>query len=422
MHLTRMLSRLACASLLCALLGTPAGAALAAEPAGPPVEVTAIVEAADGRLSFVTQRAASRRSGTDLARRLDARPDVVAASLEQPVYAVGSPDPLRSQQWGLTRLAAEQVWAGGTATGQVVAVLDTGVDAAHPDLAGIVAPGLDVVTATGTATIDPHGHGTHVAGVVAAIGENGFGGAGLGQGVRVLPVRVLDQSGAGTDGDVARGMVWAVDNGATVLNLSLGGPNPSSLLTSAVEYALARDVVVIAAAGNAGANGDPVLYPAATRGVIAVGAVRSDDTRPTWSSTGSHLSLAAPGVGIMSTVPGGGHASWSGTSMAAPFVAAAAALVRAGEPSLAPAQLRSRLMATARDLGAPGLDSQYGAGLVDVLAARAAGLPAGAPSDDTSDQPVAEPVSEPVAPAPAPVAPAPAPVAPAPAPVAPAPV
>lgn len=393
------------------LLPTSAGAAVVAEQAGSAVEVTAIVAGADGRLSFVERRASSPRRGFDLARRLRSDKRVVAAAVVQPVRAIAT-DPLRAQQWGLTRLGAEQVWAAAPASSQLVAVLDTGVDAAHPDLAGVVVDGRDVL-AGGTARTDPHGHGTHVAGIVAAVGGNGIGGAGLGRGARVLPVRVLDATGWGNDGDVARGIVWAVDNGATVVNLSLGGTTPSALLSTAIDYALARDVVVVAASGNSGKDGDPTLYPAATPGVIAVGAISQDGTRPDFSSSGPHLALAAPGVSIVSTVPGGGYQPWTGTSMAAPFVAAAAAMLNHAEPALTPAQVRERFMATARDLGAPGRDSSYGAGLVDPAAALAAGRP------PVQQQPVAtQPVKSAPAPAPAPSAPAAttpaAPTAPAP--------
>ena len=359
----------------------PTGSALAVEPSAE-VAVAALVERADGRLSVVrsTQSSASRADA--VVRQWRARGDVRAAAVVHPVRALGTPDPLRASQWGLDRLQAETAWSSGLATGEVVAVLDTGVDAAHPDLAGVVAPGRDLVAGTGTAGTDPHGHGTHVAGVIAATAGNGVGGAGLAQGARILPVRVLDEDGGGTDAAVAEGVLWAVDNGATVVNLSLGGPSPSAVLDGAVRYALGRGVVVVAASGNEGEHGDPVLYPAATPGVLAVGAVDSGDVRPAWSSSGSHVGVVAPGVGVLSTVPGGGHESWQGTSMAAPFAAAAVALLQASSPALSPSEVVARLMATAQDRGAVGRDALYGAGVVDVVAARRAAVtvaPAPAP-------------------------------------------
>jgi serine protease len=417
--LTRALAVVAAtAPLASAAVLLPAGSAVASDSR--PVEVAAIIESADGRLSVVRSRATSLRGGHALARRWGSEQRVVASAVVTPVRAVAS-DPLRPQQWGLTRLSAEKAWEIGPASAELVAVLDTGVDAAHPDLTSVVVPGRDLV-ASGTATTDPHGHGTHVAGVVAAVAGNGIGGAGLAQGARILPVRVLDATGWGNDATVAQGIVWAVDNGATVVNLSLGGPHSSSLLSAAIDYAVQRDVVVVAASGNSGQDGDPVLYPAATPGVIAVGAVGQSDSHPAWSSTGSHLAVSAPGVGIVSTVPGGGHQSWSGTSMAAPFVAAAAALLNTAEPALTPAQVRTRFMETAQDAGAAGHDPLFGAGIVDVVAARAAGVPAPvapapvAPAPVVSEPVVSEPALSEPAPAPSPVAsePTPAPVAPEP--------
>jgi serine protease len=414
--LTRALTLLAVtAPLVPATVLLPAGSAVASDAR--PVEVAALVESADGGLSVVRGRAASLRGGHALARRWGSEQRVVASGVVTPVRAVAN-DPLRSQQWGLTRLSAEQAWEIGPASSELVAVLDTGVDAAHPDLTRVVVPGRDLI-ASGTATSDPHGHGTHVAGVVAAVAGNGIGGAGLAQGARILPVRVLDHTGWGTDATVAQGIVWAVDNGATVVNLSLGGTHQSSLLSAAIDYAVQRDVVVVAASGNSGQDGDPVLYPAATPGVIAVGAVGQGDSHPAWSSTGSHLAVSAPGVGILSTVPGGGHGAWSGTSMAAPFVAAAAALLNTAEPALTPAQVRTRFMETAQDVGAAGHDPLFGAGVVDVVAARAAGLPAPVAPAPVEPAPAPAPVQP--EPAPALAEPAPAPVQPEPAPAQPAP-
>jgi subtilisin family serine protease len=150
-------------------------------------------------------------------------------------------------------------------------------------------------------------------------------------------------------------------------------------MDQAVQYALAKGVSVVVAAGNEGANGDPVEYPAASPGVIAVGAVDVAGIHPSWSSSGSHLAVVAPGVGILSTVPLSasptGYASWSGTSMAAPFVSATVALLRHAQPTLTPAAVRERLVTTADDLGAPGFDPLYGAGLVDLVAAEAVSAP-----------------------------------------------
>ena len=240
---------------------------------------------------------AGRAAAHARAWRLKKQPGVVAAAVDHVVHVAGSPDPLQDRQWGLTALSAQTVWAAGNAAGQVVAVIDTGVDATHPDLAGVVRAGKDFI-AYGDGRVDPNGHGTHIAGIIGAVGGNGIGGAGLAQGVAILPVRVMDDTGNGYDSDAARGLVWAADHGATVANLSFGGPDRSSVLDSAVAYALRKGVTVVAASGNAGLDGDPILWPAADPGVIAVGAVDALGVRPAWSSSGAHLAVAAPGVGV----------------------------------------------------------------------------------------------------------------------------
>ena len=379
-----------------------------------PARVTAVVQDAHGRLSFRSERAANPAAARARAARWRLEPSVVAADADHPVQLTG--DPLEADQWGLAALRATDIWAAGDATGQVIAVVDTGVDATHPDLAGVVRAGTDFV-APGDGRIDPQGHGTHVAGIAAAVAGNGLGGAGLAKGAQVLPVRVMGADGSGTDSDAAKGIVWAADNGATVVNLSLGGPDRSSVMDAAVKYVLGKGIPIIASSGNAGFEGDPVMWPAANAGVIAVGAVDIAGAKPGWSSTGSHLAVVAPGARILSTVPGGGYASYSGTSMAAPFVTAAAALLRRSDATLKAGGVRDRLISTAADLGPVGFDSGYGYGRIDV--ARALGLA------DPVVAPVAAPVAAPVvAPAPAPVAPAVVePVVAAPAPVAePAPV
>jgi subtilisin family serine protease len=387
------------AAALLVLLASPVAAqaaadgAPAARPSAAPARVTAVVQDAAGHLTFRHGSAAGPLAARALARHWRTQPGVVATAVDSRVHVTGTPDPLRPQQWGLAALRAGEV---GVATGQVVAVVDTGVDGSHPDLTGVVLPGADIVSGSGDARTDPNGHGTHVAGVVAAVADNGVGGAGLATGASILPVRVMGADGTGWDSDAAKGVVWAADHGATVVNLSFGGSDPSPVMDSAVKYALGHGVSVVVAAGNAGDSTNPVEWPAADPGVIAVGALDASGVRPAWSSTGPHLAVTAPGVDILSTVPtaisASGYATWSGTSMAAPFVSAAVALLRHAQPSLTVAGLRQRLMDTADDLGAPGFDPEYGAGRVDVLAAEAAGPAAGGtatPTTTTGTAPVA---------------------------------
>ncbi|HWH33561.1 MAG TPA: S8 family serine peptidase [Egibacteraceae bacterium] len=299
-------------------------------------------------------------------RRLRALDSVVAAERDVPVKALG--DPLRQHQWGLDRLHAEQAWTSTQASGQKVAVVDTGVDAAHPDLAGVVLSGYDAFTPGGDGRNDANGHGTHVAGIVAAVSGNGIGVEGLARSAKILPVKVLQDDGSGYSSDVAEGILWAIANGATVVNLSLGSPNTSSSVDAAIEQAIQKGVVVVAASGNEGAKGNPVMWPAALPEVVSVGAIDSTDQRASFSGHGDWLDLVAPGVQIASTMSGEYMYS-SGTSMAAPFVSATAALVRTRYPSLTPPQLADHLLATAEDLGPAGEDPEYGVGLVDTVKA-----------------------------------------------------
>ncbi|MBM3274020.1 MAG: S8 family serine peptidase, partial [Candidatus Sericytochromatia bacterium] len=237
---------------------------------------------------------------------------------------------------------------------------------------------------------DGHGHGTHVAGIIAAVGNNsgGSGGniVGVAPAATILPVKTMDCNGDGQDWNIAYGIKASADQGAKVLNLSIGGPEPSPLLEDALGYAIAKGALVIVAAGNG--QGSPVYYPAAYPGVIAVGAVDRDDAYQTFSNVGAQMGLVAPGGtinqsrdGILSTVPtyrselsqsGLAYSRVSGTSQASPFVAGVAALIWSREPSLTADQIRTRLYATARDIGPAGFDFKHGWGRIDAVAALAA--------------------------------------------------
>jgi subtilisin family serine protease len=370
---------------LAALLLLPVLPAAPAAAAGN-VRVTAVVRDASGHLTIRERTATDLAHGRWLAGSWRSESNVVAADVDHRIHASSTPDPYGPRQWGLNTLRAADV---GVATGQVVAVVDTGVDAAHPDLSGVVLPGADCQSGqpgagcSGVGTTDPNGHGTHVAGIVAAVAGNGIGGAGLAQGAQILPVRAIAADGSGWDSDAAQGVIWAADHGATVINLSFGGPDASAIMDSAVSYALGKGVSIVVAAGNEAQAGNPVEWPAADPGVIAVGAVDSARLHAPWSNTGSHVALVAPGVQILSTLSSlapaatidpadpPGYATWDGTSMAAPFVAAAVALLRHAQPTLNVAAVRQRLMDTADDLGPAGVDPTYGAGLVDIVAAEA---------------------------------------------------
>jgi subtilisin family serine protease len=218
----------------------------------------------------------------------------------------------------------------------------------------------------GGGATDVDGHGTHVAGIIAA-GDNGVGVVGVAPSARILPVRTLDATGSGLSSDIAKGITWAVDHGANVINLSLGSDAESSAVDAAVAYATSHNVDVVAAAGNTG-PGAPAEFPAALPAVIAVAALDEDGTVATYSTRGSYVDVAAPGTSILSTYPPSTWARLSGTSMASPHVAGLVALVIGGRGKVAPSSMLSRIKATATDAGPRGADSAYGAGRINPIA------------------------------------------------------
>lgn len=299
--------------------------------------------------------------------------DLVGIEIDSPAKTFT--DSRQPDQWALTMLHATSIWATTTGIGTTVAVIDTGVQADHSDLVGHVLPGHEFLDGGSIdragGLVDLNGHGTHVAGIIAAQ-ENSNLIVGLSPGTSILPVQVLDSSGSGWTSDITKAIYWAVDNNADIINLSLGGTTYSAAQDAAVKYAEDHGVLVFAAAGNAGTCHDP-SYPAAYDSVIAVAAVSSDGAWATYSSTGSYVDIAAPGSIILSTVPllknSLGVAYKSGTSMATPYAAASAALILAKNPDLTPAQVRSKLYSTANDISPAGKDSWTGYGLVDPLEA-----------------------------------------------------
>jgi hypothetical protein len=296
------------------------------------------------------------------AERLDADQRTGQVSLDTRAHATG--DPLISWQWHLTATGAISSWPVARGAGAIVATIDTGADYAHPDLAPHLLAGHDFVDDDAVAN-DGNGHGTHVAGTIAAVEGNDLGVAGAAPDARVLPVRVLDNLGTGWMSDVAAGIVWATDNGARVINLSLTGPDPSPLVEDALAYARAHDVIVVCAAGNDGAAS--IGWPARYDDCQAVGALTQAGARAGFSNTGSELDLVAPGTDIVSTTLGGGYGAMDGTSMATPQVAAVAAqLIGMG---LGDDQVISTMRSTATDLGPAGLDPSFGFGRIDALQA-----------------------------------------------------
>ncbi len=317
----------------------------------------------------------------------------VAGLLAVAPAARAAPDPLRPQQWGLDMIEADPAHQVATGAGAVVAVIDSGVQADHPDLAGRLLPGYDFVDNDGTPQ-DGNGHGTHVTGIVAADAGNGIGVEGVAPGAMVLPVRVLGDDGSGSTDAVIQGIDYAVAHHVDVINLSLGsdvalvGGNPPEF-DQAINRALDAGIVVVAAAGNSSLPACD--QPSGEGRLLCVGAVDRNGNRAVYSNFGRGLGISAPGGSglpldhdILSTVPPSTYAEMAGTSQATPHVAAVAALL-AGLGLHGQAAVQ-RILATARDVGPPGPDSTYGAGIVDARAA-VAGLGAGAGGSTGASRP-----------------------------------
>ncbi len=308
---------------------------------------------------------------------LTRNPRVTRLEADIQVYAV---DAELDNTWGVKRIGAGTVHDGGNrGAGVKIAIIDSGVNYNHPDLNANYAGGYDFVNSDND-PMDDNGHGTHVAGTVAAR-DNDAGVVGVAPEGRIYALKVLGASGSGSYSAVIAALQWSVDNGIQVTNNSYGSSgDPGTITKAAFDNAYAAGVLHVAAAGNSGTlpgKGDNVIYPARWANVIAVAATDNSDKRASWSSTGPDVELAAPGVSINSTLKGGGYGTMSGTSMASPHVAGTAALVIASGITDANGNgkinddVRQKLTATADDLGAAGRDTWYGFGLVN--AAKAAG-------------------------------------------------
>jgi len=261
--------------------------------------------------------------------------------------------------WGVHRIGADSIWDTTSGTGVTVAIIDTGIQTNHPDLAGNVVQGYDFVN-DDTNAYDDNGHGTHVAGIVAAT-QNSAGTVGASYSSKLMPIKVLNSSGNGYLSDVAQGVYYATDNGARVINLSLGTDYDSYTLKNAIQYATNKGVLVVAAAGND--YGSPCSYPAAYSNAICVVATDSNNKLASFSNVGGEL--AAPGVSNYSTFLGSTYRTLSGTSMASPHVAGAAATIMSACTTCSTTEVRNILRDTAIDLGAEGQDIIFGYGLVD---------------------------------------------------------
>ncbi|MBL8851302.1 MAG: S8 family serine peptidase [Planctomycetaceae bacterium] len=314
-------------------------------------------------------------------------------SLVEPDVEITANDAELDAAWGVQKIGGEIAHtAGATGSGVKVAVLDTGIDYRHPDLDANYSGGWDFVN-NDADPLDDHGHGTHCAGTIGAE-DNGVGVVGVAPNCQLYALKVMNANGSGSFSRVIAALQWCVQNGIQVTSNSYGAPsNPGSTVQQAFDNAALAGIVSIAAAGNSGTSAgteDNVNYPARFSSVIAVGATTSGDVRASYSSTGPKIELAAPGSNVYSTTKGGGYGNKSGTSMACPHVAGAAAVL-AGV-GLTNDEVRYVLDMSALDLGVSGIDTWYGYGRVDLATALEA-LATLPPEPEPDPTPTPDPVT-----------------------------
>jgi len=282
-----------------------------------------------------------------------AEPNYVAKALLEPN------DPYFSNQWGLPKIQAPEAWDLATGSSQVkIAILDTGIDKDHQDLAGKIFARVNLTNAR--SDDDLNGHGTHVAGIASAITNNGLGVAGTGFNTSLISVKVLNDNGSGYYSWIVNGIKWAADNGAKVINLSLGGSSSSKALEDAVNYAWEKGVVLACAAGNDGIS--TPLYPAYYQNCIATAATDQSDQKTSWSNYGNWVDVAAPGLNIFSTLPNHkvkitktkNYGYLSGTSMATPFVSGLAGLLFGQNSNLTNFEVRKMIEENADKISGTG--------------------------------------------------------------------
>ena len=348
---------------------------VARAPKGEPLRVVVTSKAADGTPVISTVAADTRAKARSIVARALGRVGTIGAEMDHRVSIAAYNDTHRSKQWALSALKAESVHQSTKGSGVTVAVVDTGIKSSHADLDGRVLSGVDYVD-PGTSPKDTNGHGTHVSGIIAAVHNNNRGIAGFAPKAKILPVRVLGRHGNGSSSNVAKGILYAASHGARVINLSLEGGQSSTAIRSAIENAIQKNVLVVASAGNGGCGllGGGAVYPAAYPGVVGVGSVTKSIARASYSSCGSHVDVMAPGDGIISTMirdsvdlgcsRSADYCTLSGTSMAAPYTSAAAALAIARR-GWSQSTVAQRLESTAQDLGPSGKDTSTGSGFIN---------------------------------------------------------
>jgi thermitase len=296
--------------------------------------------------------------------RLNRHPHIKFAELDRLVTPnFVSNDPYMGSEWHLNKVGATTAWDTTQGAGVIIAILDSGVDGTHPDLAPQMVPGYNFYD-NNTNTADANGHGTAVAGVAAAATNNALGVAGVAGQARIMPVRIADANAYAYYSTIAKGVTYAADNGARVVNCSYGGVAGSATIPSAAQYLKNKGGLMFVSAGNNGI--DENIAPTTT--MIAVSATDQNDYRTGWSSYGNFVSMAAPGI-TYTTSRGGSYDNWQGTSFSSPLAAGVAALMMAAKPSLGSADIEKLMFSTAVDIGAAGRDIYYGYGRVDAAAA-----------------------------------------------------
>jgi subtilisin family serine protease len=318
------------------------------------------------------------RSEEAVARAFAQRPEVAFAELDEiraPSDVTPNDPYFETSQWHLKKIACPTAWSTTTgSSGVTIAVLDTGVDASHPDLSAKIVPGWNIFD-NNSDTRDVYGHGTQVAGTAAASSNNGSGIASVAWGCRIMPIRISDANGYASYSTIANGITWAADHGARVANVSYAGSD-SSTVASAAQYLQSKGGVVAMSAGNNGTASSAADNPY----VLTVSGTDSNDALYSWSNTGRNIDVAAPGY-VTTTTRGGGYAGAAGTSFSAPIVAGVAALVISQNPNLSAQQVQDVIKQSAEDLGTVGWDPSYGWGRVN--AAHALGIAASGAVDTT---------------------------------------
>lgn len=293
--------------------------------------------------------------------------------VEDDAFSKTPNDPRLKEQYNLKAINAVEAWKTTSGNKRVViAVIDSGTELDHPDLKSQIAQSWSVLTRKSELT-PGSGHGSHTLGIFGAAANNGEGIAGVAPGCSMMAVQISDRAtGQGSDATIAEGIIWAADHGASVMSISQGIYRNSKVLEDALQYALDKDVVICASAGNNNAENDPKKaphLPSTYPGVIEVAATDSGNKKADFSNWGNTVTVAAPGVDILSTMPGKTYQNMSGTSMAAPCAAGVVGLIRSRYPKFKREEVKNHLIKTAQDLGDKGFDRYYGHGLIDAAAA-----------------------------------------------------